>query len=204
MIPLRADTIYQTSPEGRESVVQRDAIVTHQDSNILVYKHFDLPDHRVERVRLNQGSLPYSVVSSSAANRKGIIELWKRFGYTAEVTDLAGKTTQVFDAYIDYYPPHGVGSLLEAIPAVTVFPLQLQSGGADAVDFSKIATVQIEHGHIRLTLNDGRVEQGTYLMPTNKPAEARFLGITSNYNPESPEVFDFSMPITQIKKIKFQ
>jgi hypothetical protein len=203
-VALAADTVYQTSPEGRQTLVQRDAIVIQQDSDILVYKHFDLPDHCIERVRLNQGSLPYSVVPSTPADRARIIALWERFGYTAEVTDAAGKTTEVFDTYIDYYPPPGVSSLLEAIPAVTVFPLLLNGGGADAVDFSRIAQIQFDKSRIRITMNDGRVEEGTYLMPTSKPAEARFLGITSHYDPESPDVFDFSLPISRIREIKFQ
>ncbi|HXH51416.1 MAG TPA: hypothetical protein VNM47_18920, partial [Terriglobia bacterium] len=114
-IPLKADTIHQATADGRQRVIQRDAILVHHDSSILIYKHFDLPDMRVEKVQLSEGSLPYTVITSSQEQRKSIVELWKRFGYTANVTDTSGKTTQVFDAYIDYYPPGGRGSLLVSV-----------------------------------------------------------------------------------------
>ena len=200
----KADTLYQATADGRRRVIQSSAIVVHQDSSILVYKHFDLPDMRVEKVQLSKGSLPYTVVISSPLQRQGIVDLWKRFGYTASVTDLSGKTTQVFDAYIDYYPPRGIGSLLVSVPAVTSFPLLMNGNEADVEDFSKIARVEFQNGQITLTLRNGRVEHGTYLMPTTKPAEARFLGITSKYNPASGDVFDFSEPLSRLKTIVFQ
>jgi hypothetical protein len=203
-IPLKADTIYQATADGRQRVIQSNAILVHQDSSILVYKHFSLPDMRVEKVQLSRGSLPYTVISSSQAQRQGIVDLWKQFGYTASVTDTDGKTTQLFDAYIDYYPPGGRGSLLVAVPAVTSFPLLMDGGAADFQDFSKIARVEFQNGEITLTLRNGRVERGKYLMPTTRPAEARFLGITDKYNPESEDVFDFSESLSHLKTIVFQ
>lgn len=203
-LPLRADTIYQTTAEGRQRVIQRHAIIVHDDSSTLVYKHFDLPDMRVEKVQLSKGSLPYRVVTSSSEERQSIVELWKRFGYTANVTDVNGKTTQVFDAYIDFYPPGGRGSLLVAVPAMTSFPLQLDAGGADVQDFSRIRRIQFQNEEITMTLRNGKVERGKFLMPTTKPAEARFLGITSKYDPSSPDVFDFSEPLAHIRSIVFQ
>ena len=203
-LPLTADTIYQATADGRQRVIQSNAIVIHQDSSILIYKHFDLPDMRVEKVQLSRGSLPYTVITSSPLQRQGIVDLWKRFGYTASVTDTSGKTTQVFDAYIDYYPPGGRGSLLVAVSAITSIPLLLDGGAADVQDFSKIARVDFHNGEIKPTLTNGHVEQGKYLMPTNQPAEARFLGITEKYNPSSDEVFDFSEPLSNLKSIVFQ
>ncbi|HUX10851.1 MAG TPA: hypothetical protein VMW51_09420 [Terriglobia bacterium] len=203
-LPLQADTIYQAAAQGRRRVIQSNAILVSQDSSILVYKHFDLPDMRVEKVQLSEGSLPYTVITSSPQQRQSIVDLWKRFGYTALVTDTSGKATQVFDAYIDFYPPGGRGSLLIAVGALTSFPLQLDSGGADVADFSKIARVEFQNGEITLTLRNGRVEHGKFLMPTSKPAEARFLGITSKYNPASEDVFDFSEPLSHLKSIVFQ
>jgi hypothetical protein len=41
-------------------------------------------------------------------------------------------------------------------------------------------------------------------MPTNKPAEVRFLGITDQYNPASQQVFDFFLPLASIKEIRFE
>ena len=204
VIPLNADTIYQATADGRQRVIQRNAIVTHQDSSILIYKHFDLPDMRVEKVQLSRGSLPYTVIPSSALQHQSIVDQWKRFGYTANVTDISGKTTKVFDAYIDYYPPGGRGSLLVAVSAVTSIPLLLDGGAADVQDFSKIARVDFQNGEIKLTLTNGHVEQGKYLMPTTRPAEARFLGITDKYNPASDDVFDFSEPLSSLKSIVFQ
>ncbi len=203
-LPLTADTVYQMTAEGRQRIIQRNAILVHQDTSILVYKHFDLPDMRVEKVQLSKGSLPYTIVTSSPQERQSIVELWKRFGYTASVTDLSGKTTRVFDAYIDFYPPGGRGSLLVAVPALTSFPLQLDTGGADVEDFSRIASVQFQKGEITLTFRNGRVEHGKFLMPTSKPAEARFMGITDQYKPASEDVFDFSEPLSHLKTIVFQ
>lgn len=201
---LKADTIYEATADGRQRVIQRDAILTHQDASIIVYKHFDLPEMRVEKVQLSEGSLPFTVVTSSVQQRQAIVELWKRFGYTANVTDTSGNTTRVFDAYIDYYPPGGRGSLLVAVPAITALPLLMTSGEADVQEFSKINRIEFQNGAITLTLTNGRVEHGKYLMPTTQPAEARFLGITDKYNPSSDDVFDFSEPLSHLKSIIFQ
>jgi hypothetical protein len=203
-IPLKADTIYQATADGRRRVIQRNAILVHQDSSILIYKHFDLPDMRVEKVQLSMGSLPYTVITSSPDQRQSIVEVWKRFGYTARVTDTSGKTTQVFDAYIDYYPPGGRGSLLVSVPAITSFPLLIDGGAADVQEFSRIDRVEFHNGEITLTLRNGRTEHGKYLMPTTQPAEARFLGITEKYNPSSMDVFDFSEPLSHLRSIVFQ
>ena len=202
--PLGADTIYQNSAQGKQVVVQRDAIVVSEDSSFVVYKHFDLKDRRVEIVRLNKGSLPYSVEVSSPDNRRQIVEIWKRFGYKATVTDLAGKTTRVFDVYLDFYPPGGRGSLLESVPATTSFALRLENGSADEVEISKIDHVEIQDDRLKMSLRDGQVEQGKLLMPTNQPVEARFLGITDQYDAASEQVFDFSMPLARIKEISFE
>lgn len=203
-LPLKADTVYQATGQGREQVIQRNAIVIRNDSYALVYKHFDLPDMRVERVQLSKGSLPYSVHISTPQQRERIVDLWKQFGYTAEVTDSSGKTTMVYDAYIDFYPPHGIGSLFAPVSPVTSFPLQLDSGGADVESFSEISRVDFQNDDITLTLRNGHVEKGKFLMPTTQPAEARFLGITDKYNPASEDVFNFSEPLHRIKKIAFQ
>lgn len=201
---LKADTIYQATADGRQRVIQRDAILIHQDSSVIIYKHFDLPEMRVEKVQLSEGSLPYTVSTSPVEQRQSIVELWKRFGYTATVTDTSGNTTRVFDAYIDYYPPGGRGSLLVAVPAITALPLLMGSGEADVQEFSKINRVEFQNGEITVTLTNGRVEHGKYLMPTTQPAEARFLGITNKYNPSSDDVFDFSEPLSHLKSIVFQ
>ena len=201
--PSRADTIYQMNAQGRQVVVQRDAIVVSQDSSFVVYKHFDLKDRRVEIVRLNKGSLPYSVETASPDYRGHIVDIWKRFGFTATVTDLAGKATRVFDVYLDFYPPGGRGSLLESLPATTSFTMLMDNGTPDEVEISKIDRVQIQGDHLKMTLRNGQVEEGKFLMPTNKPAEVRFLGITDQYNPASQQVFDFSLPLASIKEIKF-
>ena len=120
--PLFGDTIYQTNSQGKEIVLQRDAIVIQQDSSFVVYKHFDLKERRVTVVRLNRGSLPFRVQVSNASARAQIVENWKRFGYKATITDQAGKITHVFDLYLDFYPPGGHGSLLESVAATHELP----------------------------------------------------------------------------------
>ena len=201
--PSRADTIYQMNAQGRQVVVQRDAIVVSEDSSFLVYKHFDLKDRRVEIVRLNKGTLPFSVETASPDYRRHIVDIWKRVGFKATVTDLAGKATRVFDVYLDFYPPGGRGSLLESLPPTTSFAVLMDNGSADDVEITKIDRVQIQGDHLKMNLRNGQVEEGKFLMPTNKPAEVRFLGITDQYNPASLQVFDFSLPLASIKEIKF-
>lgn len=200
---MKADTIYQINPEGRQEILQRGAIVVRQDPSILVYKHFDLQQRRVEKVQLNRRSLPYIVVTSTPQERQQIVGQWKLFGYTATVTDTNGKVTQVYDAYIDFFPPPGQGSFFEAVPGVTSFNLQVQGGGVDSVQFSKISEVQIQNDVIKVIRKDGRTEEGKFLIPTSQPAEIRFLGITNAYDPASQEVFDFSQLLSHLKDIRF-
>lgn len=201
---LWADTIYQTNAQGKQVVVQRNAILVKEDSASLVYKHFDLKERRVVKARLNKGSLPYSVDPGNLEDRRQIVETWKRFGFTATVTDQAGKATRVFDAYLDFYPPGGRGSLLESVPARTSLPVLLDDGGADELDFSQIDRIELRGDRMKVTLRSGQVKQGKFLMPTDQPAEARFLGITDGYDPASQEVFDFWLPLARIKEIRFE
>jgi hypothetical protein len=201
---VSADVITQVNAEGRQVVLQRDAIVVRQDSSSIVYKHFDLPNRRVVKETLQESSLPYSVTRSSPDSRQQIVDLWKKFGFTATVTDSSGKATRVYDVYVDFYPPGGEGSLLEAIPARTDFPMELSSGGADTFDFDKITHVQFQGDQMQITLSNGQVKQGKFLMPTRSPAEARFLGITDHYDPASFDVYDFSLPLTRIREIDFE
>jgi len=201
---LDADTLYQISPQGRRVAIQRNAIVVKEDTSTIVYKHFELKERRVEKAVLYQGSLPYEADLSAAQERQQIVKQWKRFGYTATVTDASGKVTKVFDAYLDFYPPGGRGSLLESVPALTVLPLQLDAGGADEVEFSDIDRIEAQGDHFKVTLRKGTLKEGKFLMPTTQPVEARFLGITDRYEPASPEVFDFSLPLSQAKLIVFE
>ncbi len=201
---MPADTIYQNSSQGKRAVIQRDAILVKQDSSILTYKHFDLQQRRVTTVTLNQGSLPYTVETSGGEARQQIVDVWKKFGYKVLVTAADGKTTRVFDAYLDFYPPGGRGSLLESVPAITNLPLSVAGGGVDAIDFSKIVQIEFQGDQLKVTLNEGTVETGTFLSPTNRPAEARLLGITDRYDPASPDVFDFSLALSKIKEVKFE
>ncbi len=201
--PSRADTIYQMNAQGRQVVVQSGAIVVSEDSSFLVYKHFEQKDRRVEIVRLNKGSLPYSVETASPDARRQIVEVWKRFGFKATVTDLAGKITRVFDVYLDFYPPGGRGSLLESVPPTTSFTVLLENGSADEAEFSKVDHLQVQGEHLKMTLRNGQVEEGKFRMPTSQPVEVRLLGITDQYNPASQQVFDFSLPLAKIKEISF-
>jgi hypothetical protein len=202
--PLWGDTIFQTNAQGNEIVLQRDAIVVQQDSAFVVYKHFDLKERRVTVIRLNRGSLPFRVQVSNAGGRAQIVEIWKRFGYKATITDQAGKTTQVYDLYLDFYPPGGRGSLLESIAPITNFPMQIDNGGADEFRFEKIDRVEIQGDRLSLTLREGKTLSGKFLMPTTQPAEVRVLGITDKYDPARQEVFDFSIPLPQLKSIAFE
>jgi hypothetical protein len=201
--PLNADTIYQINAQGRRTVIQRNAIIVKEDTSALVYKHFELKERRVEKAVLNQGSLPYEAERSGAQERQQIVNLWKRFGYAASVTDASGKATKVFDVYLDFYPPGGRGSLLESVAALTLLPIQ-SDAGADELDFSDIDRIEAQGNHFKVTLRNGTVKEGKFLMPTTQPAEVRLLGITDRYEPASPEVFDFSLPLSQAKLIVFE
>ena len=203
-IPMEADTIYQINAQGKQVIYQRDAIVVAEDSSSLTYKHFDLQERRVVKVRLSKGSLPFLVQTSAAEDRQQIVGTWKRFGYKTTVIDQAGKITRVLDAFIDFYPPGGRGSLLESIPATTSLPLLVSNGGADVFEFSKIDHIEIQGDVFRVTPREGQSRDGKFLFPTDKPVEARFLGITDNYNPASADVFDYSMPLNRLKEIRFE
>lgn len=200
---LHADNIYQITAQGKKQVIQRDAIVIQNDSSYLAYKHFDLKERRVEKVSLAKGSLPYVAETSSDDERRQIVDTWRRFGHSTTVTDVTGKSTHVFDAYLDFYPPGGRGSFLESVPATTSIVLLLAEGGADEIRFSEIERIEIAKDVLRVTRRDGRVEEGRLLMPTQQPAEARWLGITDQYNPASQDVFDFSTPLARLKEIRF-
>jgi hypothetical protein len=202
--PLHADTIYQTNPQGKQIIVHRDAILVKEDFSALIYKHFELKERRVVKVRLSKGSLPYTVVTTSVDDRQRIVGLWKRFGFKATVTDQSGKTAQIFDAYLDFYPPGGRGSLLESVPPRTTFPITIEGGGADELDFSKIARIEFHGNLMRMTLRDGKSLDARFLMPTDRPAEARFMGITDQYDPASEDVFDFAAPLERLKEIRFE
>ena len=202
--PLFGDTIYQTTSQGGEIVLQRDAIVVQQDSAFVVYKHFDLKERRVTVVRLNRGSLPFRVQVSNASGRAQIVEVWKRFGYKAIITDQVGKITPVYDLFLDFYPPGGRGSLLESVAPCTSFPMQIDNGGPDTFEFEKIHRVEIQGDRLGIALRDGKTVRGKFLMPTTQPAEVRVLGITDKYDPACQEVFDFSVPLSHLKLISFE
>jgi hypothetical protein len=202
-IPLCADNIYQITAQGKREAIQRDAIVIQNDSSYLVFKHFDLKERRVEKVSLAKGSLPFAVEPSSADARSGIVNTWKKFGFTVTVTDLAGKTTHVADAYLDFYPPGGRGSLLESVPATTSVTLLLTNGGADEIKFEDIDRIGLSKDFLRVTERDGRVEEGKFLPPTQQAVETRLLGISDKYDPMSEDVFDYSVPLSRLKEIRF-
>jgi hypothetical protein len=202
--PLLADTIYQSTAQGKQVVLQRDAIVIRDDASSLVYKHFDLKERRVTKVRLYKGTLPYYIQTGSASQRAQIVETWKRFGFRATITDQAGKIVHLVDLYLDFYPPGGRGSLLESVPPATDFPLLLDNGGADDVDFSKIDRVNIQGDRLTITSREGKTLVGKFLMPTTQPAEVRVLGISDQYDPASQDVFDYSVPLSTLKVISFE
>jgi len=202
-LPVAADTIYQTTAQGKQVVIQRRAIVIQDDSSSLTYKHFDLPERRVVKVTLRKGMLPYQVSTSTPVERQEILQSWKRFSYRATLTDQTGKSTAMFNLYLDFYPPGGRGSLLESVPPRTTLPVLLDQGGADDIEFSKIDRIVFQGDRLKLTLRDGQVLDGRFLMPTDKPAEARVLGMTDHYDPSSAEVYDFFLLLTKLREVRF-
>lgn len=203
-LPLSADVISQTNSQGQQVVIQRDAIVVKQDSATIIYKHFDLKERRIVKATLQESSLPYQISRSAPDNRRQIVDQWRRFGFTATASDTSGKKSQISDAYIDFYPPGGQGSLLEALPAETHLPVQFSDGSSDYIDFADIARIEFQGNHLRVTLTSGQVKEGQFMMPTSQPAEARFLGVTDKYDPASEDVFDYSIPLARVKQIDFQ
>ncbi len=202
---LFADTVFRASAQGPPHIVLSQCIVVSQSSSLLQCKHFDLKKRRVVIVQLEQKSLPYTVKISSPQSHQMIVNLWKEFGYTTEITDLQGKTTTLYDSYLDFFPPAGT-FFLRPVPPATHFSIKLEGGGFDEIDFSKISKVEIEGRTLKITLRNGNgpVEQGTMIMPTTQPAVAHFMGITSQYSPENKNVFDFSIPLQKLKEIVFQ
>lgn len=202
--PLSADTLYQTDARRRTVVVHREAIVVKQDASSIEYKHFELKERRVVKIRLSRGAQNYTVKTSTPEERRQIVEKWKRFAYTATVTDTAGKQTRLAGLFLDFYPPEGRGSLLESVPARTTFPVLIEGSSADEFDFSKIARIEFQGERLTLTMTDGQAKPARFLMPTEQPAEARFLGITDQYDPASPDVFDFGISLEKVKDVQFE
>jgi hypothetical protein len=106
---------------------------------------------------------------------------------------------QLFDVYLDFYPPGGRGSLLESVPPRTNFPVLLEGGGADELEFDKVTSVEINGETMKVTLREGRTATGKFLMPTNQPVEVRIMGITDHYDPSSEEVFDFGVALEKVR-----
>lgn len=201
---LSADTIYQTDARGKTVVIHREGILVKQDPSFIDYKRFELKDRRVVKTRLSRGAHTYKVTTSTPDERRQIVDKWRRFAYTATVTDTAGKTTKLSGLYLDFYPPGGRGSLLESLPPRTALPVLIEGAGADEIDFSKFSSMVFQGERMTLTFTNGQVKSASFLLPTEQPAEARFLGMTDQYDPASPEVFDFAIPLDKVKEVRFE
>ncbi len=201
---LAADTLYQRDARGRQVIVHRDAIIVKADSSTIEYKHFELKDRRIVKIRLSRGAQDFSYKTSSPEERRRIVEKWKRFAYTATITDTSGNVTRLFGVYLDFYPPEGRGSLHESVPPRTTIPVLTEGGSADEIDFSKLSRIEFQGERMMMTLNNEQIKQARFLMPTDLPAEARFLGITNEYDPASADVFDFAIPLAKVKEIRIE
>ncbi len=207
LVPLsarwgRADTIFQRTPQGTEQIIRRNTIVVKEDPNSIFYKHFELKERRVVKVRLEKGSFRVRVEKSNPAVREQIVANWKRFGHTAEVTDIDGNHKKIFSLYLDFYPPGGRGSLHYTIPPRTTLPVRLANGGMDEIDFSDVKLIEFQGSRMRIQLNSGANLDCEFRLPTDQPVEARFLGMTEAYPVDSEEVFDFFLPLEKLKEIK--
>jgi hypothetical protein len=201
---LRADTLTQINARGKTVILHREAIVVRQDASSIEYKHFELKERRIVKVRLSRGAQNTTVIRSSPEERAQIVAKWRRFAYSATLTDTAGKSTRLDGLYLDFYPPAGRGSLLESVPARSTLPVLIEGGSADEIEFSKIRRLEFAGERITMTLADGAVKQARFLMPTNQPAEARFLGLTAQYDPSSSDLFDFATPLEKVKEVTFE
>ena len=199
----RADVIYQTTPQQTERIYHRGVIVVKEDSDAIFYKHFELKERRVVKVRLEKKTLSYRVEKQGPAAREQILANWKRFGHTAKVTNVQGETRQIYILYIDFYPPGGRGSLHTAVPPRTTLPIKLSHGGVHEIDFSDIKRIGFQGSRMRVTLKGGQVTEGEFWIPTDLPAEARFQGISESYSTESEEVYDFYIPLKKVKEIQW-
>jgi len=201
---LSADTIYQTDARGKTVVVHREGILVKQDPSFIEYKRFELKDRRVVKTKLSRGAHTFKVTTSTPEERRQIVDKWRRFGYTATLTDTAGKTTKISGLYLDFYPPGGRGSLLDSLPPRTTLPVLIDGAGADEIDFFKISSIVFQGERMTLAFVNGQVKSAGFLLPTDQPAEARFLGMTDQYDPASPDVFDFAIPLDQVKEVRFE
>ncbi|GEM_PF-462103 len=204
VLPLRPDTIIQTDADGKTHVIFQQVIVIDQDPNTIVFKHFDLKHRQVVKDHLDQGSLPYFVEKSPPSQLQQIVNLWKQFGYTVAITDVTGKKHEICDMYLDFFPPEGAIPFLESVPSRTTLPILYDQGGADDIDFNDIQDLHIQGDHLKVTMTNGKVKEGKFLMPTSAPAVAKFLGITDAYKPESQDLYDYSIPLSQVKEIQFE
>jgi hypothetical protein len=201
---LRPDTITQTDAGGATHIILQRAVVIHQDPNTIVFKHFDLAHRQVVKDHLDQGSLPYNVQRSPASQLQQIVNLWKQFGYTVTITDLSGQKHEIDDMYLDFFPAQGAMPFLESVPSRTTLPIIYDQGGGDDIVFSNIEDIQFQGRHMKVTFTNGKVKSGKFVMPTSQPAVAKFLGITDAYKPESPDLYNYAIPLLQVKEIQFE
>ena len=73
--------------------------------------------------------------------------------------------------------------------------MRFADGGMDEIEFSDIKLIEFQGSRMRIQLNSGASLDCEFRMPTDQPAEARFLGMSESYPVESEEVFDFFLPL---------
>lgn len=199
-----ADTIFQQTPQGSERALRRNIIVIREDTNSIFYKHFELKERRVVKIRLEKGSTKTRIERASSTVKKQILDNWKRFGHSGEITDTEGNKKIIYAMYLDFYPPGGRGSLHDTVPPRTTLPVLLRNGGVNEIEFSDIRIIKIQKfNRMVVYLKSGVNLVCEFHMPTYRPAEARFLGMTKSYSVDNDEVFDFFLPLKRLKEIKF-
>jgi hypothetical protein len=144
------------------------------------------------------GEATPSIVTASLDVRQRTITEWQKRGYTAQITDLDGVTTEVSNLFMVYDPPFP-NFYYSAINRQTYLTIMVNER-EDKIYFSSISGLTVEDGNVKFTLNDGDELSGVFFPPTinSKPFIARVYGVQYGLD---GHISLFSLPFESLRSI---
>lgn len=121
--------------------------------------------HSIDSSKTVPGRAMPTVVRASAAERQALITNWQQRGFSAQVTDLHGMTSEVSNVYLTFDPPAGYLYVPTSARQRTTALKMLVDGVEREIDFGAISNFERETGQIKLKLHDGDVLVGSYVPP---------------------------------------
>jgi hypothetical protein len=145
------------------------------------------------------GEATPSIVTASLEERQRTITEWQKRGYTAQITDLEGATTEVSNVFMVYDPP--LPYYYQGINRQTYLPIMVDDR-EEKIYFSSISGFIVAGGNVKFTLHDGDELSGVYVPFTvdSKPFIARVYGV--QYGSDG-HISLFSLPFESLRSIVF-